>query len=160
MLLFCFRPPPSCFLNICLPTLLAAVLNLFFSTNNISYHWHRNLQQISSHAFCSWNNILCQERYGSFLNNLCKSSETTALLASNTTTVWKFRSVWSNHLTRYLCYKKDVGEFSKHAKNLRCSYWDKGNHVTRRFSHIKVYEFFQQSCELRMLKSDCSFVVR
>ena len=49
-------PLPICVLRVCLPIFLPAVLN-FFKTNNLCNFWRCNFQQVSTYAFCSWDDI-------------------------------------------------------------------------------------------------------
>ena len=72
---------------------------IFLCTNNISNLWHCKLQQINTHAICSWDDIFSQEKNDSSPNNLRKSSKTTPSMTSNTFVVGKFKSVWRNHFT-------------------------------------------------------------
>ena len=66
---------------------------IFLSATNISYLWHCKFQQISTHAFCSWDDKIFQDKNGGSPNNLRMSSKSTPSLKSNTFVVGKFKSV-------------------------------------------------------------------
>ena len=96
---------------------LCSQLERFSTTNNLSNLWCSKLQQVSTYAFCSWDDIFTQERNGSSPNNLSKSPKSHSPLSSNRFIVWKFYLSWSNHLVVEYVSEMKVGGFSKHQNN-------------------------------------------
>ena len=92
MLLFCL-PPPSCFLNVCLPTLLAAVLKLFFPLTTSATAGTASYNKSAPTRSAAGMIFFFQERNGGSPKTFRRSSKTTPSLASNTFVVGKFKSV-------------------------------------------------------------------
>ena len=84
------------------------------TTNNLCNFWHSNFQQVSTYAFCSWDDKFMQKRNCSSHNNLCKRNESSSTLSTNTSLEWNLYLSWSNHLVLSFRLKRNVGGFSEH----------------------------------------------
>ena len=127
---------------------------IFLSANNISYLWHCKFQQISTYAFCCWDDIFSQERNGGSPNNLRKSSKTTSSLTSNTFNR-EVQECLMQPFYPLILIQMNVGNFSKHENKSSYSHRDKGNRLTRRVSQINEYavkRVSQQSSKLKIAK--------
>ena len=131
---------------------------IFLSANNISYPWLCKLQQISTHAFCSWVDKFSQERNGGSPNNLRKRSKTTPFdvqyLCSREVQDCLMQPVYT-----LILIQMNVRNFSVHENKSCYSHRDKGNRLTRRVSQINVYavkRVFQQSSKLKI--AECLIV--
>ena len=67
---------------------LCSCLELLSTTNNLCNSWHSKFQQISTYAFCSWDDIFNQKWNCSSPNNLCKCTESPSTLSTNTSIIW------------------------------------------------------------------------
>ena len=87
-----FRPPAAPFTQLFSQSLsshtLCSCLELLSATNNICNFWQSKFQQVSTYAFCSWDDIFTQKRNCSSPNNLCKCSESSSTLSINTSIEW------------------------------------------------------------------------
>ena len=54
---------------------LCSCLEILSTTNNLCNFWHSKFQQVSSYAFCNWDDIFTQKWNCSSPNNLCKCTE-------------------------------------------------------------------------------------
>ena len=63
-------------------------LEILFTTNNLCDFWHSKFQQVSTYAFCSWDDLFTQKWNCSSPNNLCKCTESPSTLSTNTSIVW------------------------------------------------------------------------
>ena len=68
--------------------ILRSCLEFFSTTNNICIFWHSKFQQVSTHAFCSRDDILTQEWNCTSPANLSKCIETATTLSTNTSIEW------------------------------------------------------------------------
>ena len=71
---------------------LCSCLEIFSTTNNLCNFWHSKIQQVSTYAFCSWDDIFTQKWNCSSPNNLCKCTESPSTLSTNTPIVWNLYS--------------------------------------------------------------------
>ena len=67
-------PPPSCFLNVFLPTLAAADFEIF-SPNYFCHFRYSILQQVSSNSSCRWDDKFFNKGNCGSPNNLSKCSK-------------------------------------------------------------------------------------
>ena len=113
----------------------------FLPANNISYLWHCKLQQISTHAFCSWEDIFSQERNGGSPNTLRKGSKTTPSLTSNTFVLCsrEVQECLMQPFYTLILKQMNVRNFSKHENKSSYSHRDKRNLLTRRVLQINMY---------------------
>ena len=66
---------------------LCSCLEILSTTNNLCNFWHSKFQQVSTYAFCSWDDIITQKWNCSSPNNLCKCTESPSTLSTNTSIV-------------------------------------------------------------------------
>ena len=111
----------------------------FISANIISYLWHCKLQQISTHAFCSWDDIFSPERNGSSHNNLRKGSKDHALFDVQYFCSREVQECLMQPFYTLISIQLNVKNFSKHEYKPSYSHRDKSNLLTRRVSQINVY---------------------
>ena len=127
-----------------------------FSATDIRFNfWHPKLQKVSTHAFCSWENIFKEEWKCGFLNNLSKSTETTSMLSTNTSLEWNLYSCWSNHLVTSFRLEMNIGAFSKHQSKMSDTDRYKEYFITTRVTQTKVNtikRIFEQWSELQVAK--------
>ena len=93
---------------------LCSFLETFYTNNNICNFWHSPLQQVSNHAFCSWDDIFTQAWNCSSRNSLCKITEYLPTLSTNTSIEWNLYFSWSSNLVTSPRLEMNVGGFSKH----------------------------------------------
>ena len=67
----------------------------FSTTNNICSFWHTKFQEVSTHAFCSWDVIFTQKWNCSSPNNLCKCTESPFTLSTNISVERNLYFSWS-----------------------------------------------------------------
>ena len=92
----------------------SSLLSEFLSiTDSLSSFWCRGFLQVSTHTFCSWDDIFTQIGNFGFLNNLCKWTKSPSTLSSNTSIEWNLYSYWSNHPLAFFQLKMNVGGFPK-----------------------------------------------
>ena len=86
------RPPVAPFTKLFSQSLsshtLCSCLDIFSTTNNLCNFWHIKFQQVSTYGFCGWDDIFMQKLNCSSPNNLCKCTESTSTLSTNTSIVW------------------------------------------------------------------------
>ena len=86
------RPPVAPFTQLFSQSLssytLCSCREILSTTNNLCNLWHSKFQQVSTYAFCSWDDIFTQKRNCSSPNNLCKCTESPSTLLTNTSIVW------------------------------------------------------------------------
>ena len=68
--------------------ILCSCLEFPFTTNNLCKFWRSKLKQVSTYAFCSWDDIFTQKWNCSFPNNLSKCTESLPTLSTNTSIEW------------------------------------------------------------------------
>ena len=93
---------------------ICSCLDILSTTNNLCNFWHSKFQQVSTYAFCSWDDLFTQKWNCSSRNNLCKCTESPSTLSTNTSIVWNLYFSWSNHLVTSLRLDMNVGGFSEH----------------------------------------------
>ena len=67
---------------------ICSCLDILSTTNNICNFWHSKFQQVSTYAFCSWDDVFPQKFNWSSPNNLCKCTESSSTLSTNTSIEW------------------------------------------------------------------------
>ena len=86
------RPPAAPFTQLFSQSLsshtLCSCRDILSATNNLCNFWHSKFQQVSTYAFCSWDDISTQKWKCSSPKNLCKSTESPSTLSANTSIVW------------------------------------------------------------------------
>ena len=114
-----FRPPaaPLPFTqlfsqSLCSHTLWSR-LDILSTTNNLCNFWHSEFQQVSTWAFCSWDDKFTQRWTCSSPKNSCKCTESPSTLSTNTSIVWKIYFSWSNHLVTSFRLEMNVAGFSE-----------------------------------------------
>ena len=107
-------PLPICLLRVCRPTIFVAVLKFFCTTNSIFNFWRIKFQQVSTYAFCSWDDIFKKKWNCSSPNNLCKLTESPSTLSTNTSMKWNLYLFRRNHLVKSFMVEMNVGGFSEH----------------------------------------------
>ena len=70
------------------PNTLCSSLEILSATNNLCNFWHSKFQQVSTYAFCSWDDIFTQKWNCSSPNNLCKCTLCSSTLSTNTSIEW------------------------------------------------------------------------
>ena len=93
---------------------LCSCLDILSTTNNLCNFWHSKFQQVSTYAFCSWDDKLTQKWNCSSANKLCKCTESPSTLSTNTSIVWNLYLSWSNHLVTSFRLEMNVGGSSEH----------------------------------------------
>ena len=68
--------------------ILCSCLEILSTTNNLCNFWHSNFQQVSTYAFCSWDDVFTQNWNCSSPNNLCKCTEPPSTLSTNISIEW------------------------------------------------------------------------
>ena len=149
------RPPaaplPQLFFQSLLSHTLCSRLERFSTTNNLSNLWCSKFQQVSTYAFCSWNDIFTQKWNCSSPNNLCKCTESPSTLSTNTSKVWNLYLSWSSHLVTSFRLEMNAGHLSKHQNKPSDTDRHKGYFFSRCISQINVYimkRIFEQGSKL------------
>ena len=130
-------------------------LEFLSSTNSLCNLWRSKIQQVSTYAFCSWYDIFTQKWNCSSPNNLCKCTESSTTLSTNTSIVWNLYLSWSNHLVTSFRLEMNVGSFSEHQKKTSDTDRYKRYFFTARISQIDEYTMkrvFEQRSELQLAK--------
>ena len=157
-------PLLNCFLRVCLLTLFAAVLKFFpprttSANSRHSWHscnlWHSKVQQNSTYAFCSWDDIFAKKYDCSSRNNLCKCTDSPSTLSTNTSIEWNIYFSWSNHLVTSFRLEMNVGSILE--RQIKTSDTDR---YKRYFFTARVYQvnvntmkrIFEQRSELQVAK--------
>ena len=151
MLLFCL-PPPSCFLNVCLPTLLAAVLKFFFPLTISATSATANSDKSAPTRFAAGTIY--------FLKKGMAVLPITCAIALKPRPLWRpilcSREVQDCLMQPFytlILIQMNVRNFSIHENNSICSHRDIGNFLTRGVSQIIVYAVkrgFRQSSKLKV----------
>ena len=86
------RPPAAPFTQLFSQSLsshtLCSRLDIHSTTNNLCNFWHSKFQQVSTYAFCSWDDLFTQKWNSSSPNNLYKRTDSLSTLSTNTSIVW------------------------------------------------------------------------
>ena len=89
-------------------------LEVFSLFNNI-YNFRQNeLQQISAHAFCRWDDKFTQKGNCGSPNNFWMCTESRPTVLADTSEEWNLYLSWSNHLVTSFILEVDVWGFLKH----------------------------------------------
>ena len=134
---------------------LCSCLEILSTTNNLWNFWHSKFQQVSTYAFCSWDDIFTQKWNCSSPNNLCKCTESPSTLSTNTSIVWNLYLSWSNHLVTSFRLEMNVGGFSEHQNKTSDTDRYKGFFLPARVSQVTVNtvkRIFEQRSELQVAK--------
>ena len=134
---------------------LCSCLEILSTTNNVYNFWHSKLQQVSTHAFCSWDDIVKQKWNCSSPKTLCKCTKSPSTLSTNTFTEWNLYVSWSNHLVTSFRLAMNVGGFPEHQNKTSETDRYKGYFFTARVSQVNVNTMegtFEQRSELQVAK--------
>ena len=152
MLFFCW-PPPSCFLNVCLPTLLAAVLNFFFPLATSATSGTANSNKSAPTRFAAVTI--------SFLKKRIAVLRITCARVPKPRPLWRpiscSREVQECLMQRFymlISIQTNVRNFSEHVNKSSFFHRDKGI-LTRPVSQNNVYavkRVFPQSSKLKIAK--------
>ena len=149
------RPPVApltqLFSQILSSYILCSCLDIPSTTNNLCNFWHSKFQQVSTYAFCSWDDMFTQKWNCSSPNNLCKCTESPSTLSTNTSIVWSLYFSWSNHLVTSFRLEMNVGGFSEHQNKTSDTDRYNGYFFTARVSQVNVKTIkrvFEQRSEL------------
>ena len=74
-------------------TVFCSCLEFLSTTTNLCTFWRSKIQQVTSYAFCSWVDKFTQKWSCSSPNNLCKCTESSSTLSTNTSIEWKLQFV-------------------------------------------------------------------
>ena len=102
-------PLPNCFLRVCLPRLFAAALKFFLPRRSSAFSG--KLQQVSTHAFCSWDDILTQKGNCGSPKRLCTCTESPPTMWTNSSLELNLYFSWSNHLVTSFRWEMNNGAF-------------------------------------------------
>ena len=159
MTLLAFRfllPLLNCFLKVCLPTLFAAVLKFFPPLTTSAVSGTANSNKSAPTRFAAGTKCITQKWNCSSSNNLCKCTESTSRLSTNSSIVWNLYLSWSNHLVTSSRLEMNVGGFSEHQNKTSDTDRYKRYFFTARISQVNVKtvkRFFEQWSELLVAKS-------
>ena len=134
---------------------LCSCLEILSTTNNLCNFWHSKFQQVSTYAFCSWDDTFTQKWNWSSPNNLCKCTEPPSTLSTNTSIVWNLHLSWSNHLGTSFRLEMNVGGFSEHQNKTSDTDRYKRYFFTARVSQVNLNSMkriFEQRSELQVAK--------
>ena len=134
---------------------LCSCLELLHTTNNLCNFWHSKFQQVSTYAFCSWDDIFTQKWNWSSPKNLCKCTESPSTLATSTSIEWNLYFSWNNHLVTSFTLEMKVGSFSEHQNKTSDTDRYKSYFITARVSQVNVNtmkRIFEQRSELQVAK--------
>ena len=137
MLLFCL-PPPCSFLNVCLPTVLAAVFKFFFPLTTSATSGTANFKKSAPTRFAA-GTIYVLEKEMAVLPITCSSLQNHALFDVQYFCSREVQECLMQPFYTLILNKMNVRNFSKHEKNSSYSHRDKGNLLSRRVSQINVY---------------------
>ena len=134
---------------------LCSCLQILSTTNNLCNFWHRNFQQVSTYAFCSWDDKFTQKRNCSSPNNLCKFTKSPSTLSTKTSIESNLYFSWSDHLVTSFTLEMDVASFSEHQNKTSDTDRYKWDFFTASFSQVNVNtmkRIFEQWSELQVAK--------
>ena len=94
-------------------------LEILSTTKNLCDFWRSKLQQVSTYAFRSWDDVFAQKWNCSSPNNLCKWTESSPTLSTNICIEWNLYLFWCNQLATAFRLVMNVGG-SSIAKNKMC----------------------------------------
>ena len=121
-------PLPNCFLRVGLPTPFVAVLKFFLPLTTSAVSGAANSIKWAPTRFAPGRTYLLFAEKGNCCspNNLCKTTESSSALSTNTSIVWNLYLSWSNHLVTWFWFKMKIGSFSKLEKKLNSTHRYKG----------------------------------
>ena len=93
---------------------LCSCFEILSTFNNLCNFWHTKFQQVSTYAFCSWDDIFTQNWNCSSPISFCKCTESPSTLSTNNSTEWNLYISWSNHLVTSFRLEIYVGSFLEH----------------------------------------------
>ena len=134
---------------------LCSCLEIFSTTNNLCNFWNSKFQQVSTYAFCSWDDLFTQKWICSSPNNLCKCTESPSTLSTNTSVEWNLYFSWSNHLVTSFRLEMNIGSFSEHQNKTSDTDRYKSYFFTTLVSQVNVNtmkRIFEQRSELHVAK--------
>ena len=91
-------------------------LQILSTTNNLCFFWHCKFQQITTHAFCFWDDVFTQEWNCGSPIKWCKCTGTAPTFSTNTFVEWNLYLSSSNHVATSFRLEMNVGSFSEHQK--------------------------------------------
>ena len=133
---------------------LCSCLDNLCTNNNLCNFWHRKFQQISTYAFCSWDDVFTQKWNCSSPNNLCKCTNSSSTLSTNFLN-WNFYLSWSNQLGTSFRLEMNVGSFSEHQNKTTDTNRYRWYFFTARVSQVNVITMkrtLEQRSELQVAK--------
>ena len=135
--------------------ILCSCLETLSTTSNLCNFWHSKFQQVSTYAFCSWDDVFTQKWNRSSPNNLCKGTKSPSTLSTNTSVKWNLYFSWINHIVTSFRLEMIVGSFSEHQNKTSDTDRYKGYFFTARVSQVNVNTMkrvFEQRSELQVAK--------
>ena len=153
------RPPAAPFTQLFSQSLsshfLCSRLDILSTTNSLCNLWHRKFQQVSTYAFCSWDDIFTQQWNCSSPNNLCKCTESPSTLSTNTSIVWNLYFSGSNQLVTSFRLEMNFGGCFELQNKTSDTDRHKEYFFTARVSQVIVETMktiFEQRSELQVAK--------
>ena len=137
MLLFCL-PPPSCFLNVCLSTFLAAVLKFFFPLTLSATSGTANSNKSAPTSFAA-GTIFFLKKGMAVLPINCKKLQNHAPFDVQYLCSREVQECLMQPFYTLILFPMNVRNFSKHENKSSYSHQNKWNLLTRRVSQINVY---------------------
>ena len=154
MLLFCL-PHPSCSLNVCHPTLLAAVLKVFFPLTTSATSGTANSNKSAPTRFAAGTIFFLKKGMVVFPKLCARAPKPRAFFDVQYLCSREVQECLMHPFYTQILIEMIVRNFSKHENRSSYSHRDKGNLLSRRVSKINVYaekRVFQQSSELKVAK--------
>ena len=133
---------------------LCCCLDILSTTNHLCNFWHSKIQQVSTYAFCSWDDKFTQKWNCSSPNNLCNCTESSSMLSTNSSIEWNLYVSWSNHIVTSFRLEMNIGGFSD-IETRRVIPTDTKVVFTTRVSQVNVKtmkRIFEQRSELQVAK--------
>ena len=134
---------------------LSSCLDFLSTTNNLCNFWHSKLQQGSTYAFCSWDDIFTHKWNCSSPNNFCKCTESSSTLSTNTSIEKNLYLSCSNHVITSFRLEMNVGGLSEHQNKTSDTDRYKGYFFSARVSQVNMNtmrKIFEQLSELQVAK--------
>ena len=134
---------------------LCRCLEILSTINTFCIFSCNKFQQVSTYAFCSWDDTFFAKMDCSSPSNLCKCTESPPTLSTNTSKESNFYFSWSNHLVTSCRLEMNVGGFSEHQSKTGDIDTYKGYFFTARVSQVIVNTMkrvFEQRSELQVAK--------
>ena len=134
---------------------LSSCLRILSTTNNLYNSCRRKFQQVSTYAFCSWDDTFTQKWNCISSNNMCKCTDSPSRLSTNISIEWNLYLSWSNHLVASFRLERNLGSFSEHQNKTSDTDRNKGYFFTARVSQVNVNTMkrsFEQLSEVQVAK--------